>query len=63
MIFTVNTLSKVFALTSFILSTLCLFAGSERSIMQNASVMLVSDSNSENHERDKPLTLECSILE
>lgn len=42
MIFTLNTISKVFALVSFILSMLCLFAGSQRSVLQHASVMLVS---------------------
>lgn len=41
MIFTLNTVSKVFALASFILSTLCLFAGSQKSILPHASVMLV----------------------
>ncbi|KAH8691299.1 actin cortical patch SUR7/pH-response regulator pali [Talaromyces proteolyticus] len=47
MIFTLNTLSKVFALSSFILSTLCLFAGSEKSILQSASVMTLDTSASE----------------
>lgn len=42
MIFTLNTISKVFALVSFILSMLCLFAGSQNSVLQNASVMMVS---------------------
>ncbi|OKL57064.1 hypothetical protein UA08_07615 [Talaromyces atroroseus] len=41
MILTLNTLSKVFALISFILSSLCLFAGTQDSIMQNSSVMML----------------------
>ncbi|EED20581.1 conserved hypothetical protein [Talaromyces stipitatus ATCC 10500] len=47
MIFTLNTISKVFALVSFTLSTLCLFAGSQKSILQNASVVLLDTSASE----------------
>jgi hypothetical protein len=43
MLFTLNTLSKVFALVSFILSTLCLLTGSQKSVMQDASVMTVSE--------------------
>ncbi|CRG86807.1 hypothetical protein PISL3812_03819 [Talaromyces islandicus] len=47
MLFTLNTVSKVFALVSFILSTLCLFAGSQESVMQDASVMTLDTSASE----------------
>lgn len=43
MLLTLNTLSKAFALASFILSTLCLFAGSQKSVMQDASVVTVSE--------------------
>ncbi|KUL84020.1 hypothetical protein ZTR_07126 [Talaromyces verruculosus] len=47
MIFTLNTISKVFALASFILSMLCLFAGSQKSVLQHASVMLLDTSASQ----------------
>ncbi|EEA21001.1 hypothetical protein TMatcc_001007 [Talaromyces marneffei ATCC 18224] len=47
MIFTLNTISKVFALVSFILSMLCLFAGSQNSVLQNASVMMLDTSASQ----------------
>lgn len=42
MILGLGTLSKVFALISFILSVLCLFAGSQKDFLEYASVMTVS---------------------
>lgn len=59
MILGLGTLSKVFALISFILSVLCLFAGSQRGFLESASVMTVSIATSE-YVREAKSDMNCS---